>query len=108
MVAPQWHGLLTAVLGGLALMTQPRLEMIRGWEQAAPADAVALASHPACVKSRKKGRSLLLQAGHQEVTYCRMAGLAAAGSGYASQGYWRRQAMSDAEGGSRLVWVMPR
>lgn len=107
-VAPGWHALLSTVLGGLAVMTQPRLEMVRGWEEAAPADAVALASHPTCVKSRKKGRSQLLQAGFQEVSYCRMAGVAEAGTVYASQGYWRRQALSDAQGGSRLVWVMPR
>lgn len=107
-VEPQWHVLLTAVLNGLALMTQPRLEMLRGWEQTAPAEVVALASHPTCVKSRKKGRSLLLQAGHQEVSHCRMSGVAEAVDAYASQGYWRRQAVSDAQGGSRLVWVMPR
>ncbi|WP_089083173.1 hypothetical protein [Aquitalea magnusonii] len=107
-VAAEWHALLSTVLGGLAVMTQPKLEMLRGWEEAAPADAVALASHPTCAKSRKKGRSQLLQAGFQEVSYCRMAGVAEAGTGYANQGYWRRQALSDAQGGSRLVWVMPR
>lgn len=107
-VEPQWHALLSTVLSGLAVMTQPKLEMVRGWEQAAPADVVALASHPSCVKSRKKGRSQLLQAGFQEVSYCRMAGVAGSDTAYASQGYWRRQAVSDAQGGSRLVWVMPR
>ncbi|WP_240902461.1 hypothetical protein [Aquitalea denitrificans] len=107
-VAPEWHALLSTVLGGLAVMTQPKLEMVRGWEEAAPADVVALASHPGCVKSRKKGRSQLLQAGYQEVSYCRMNGVAASAAGYANQGYWRRQAVSDAQGGSRLVWVMPR
>ncbi len=107
-VAPEWHALLSTVLGGLAVMTQPRLEMVRGWEESAPADAVALASHPTCFKSRKKGRSQLLQAGFQEVSYCRMAGVAEAATVYTSKGYWRRQALSDAKGGSRLVWVMPR
>ncbi|NWK79996.1 hypothetical protein [Aquitalea sp. LB_tupeE] len=107
-VAPEWHALLAMVLGGLAVMTQPKLEMVCGWEEAAPAELVALASHPTCVKSRKKGRSQLLQAGFQEVSYCRMAGVADTGTAFASQGYWRRQALNDAQGGSRLVWVMPR
>ena len=107
-VAPQWQALLSTVVGGLAVMTQPKLEMVRGWEQAAPADVVALAGHPTCVKSRKKGRSQLLQAGFQEVSYCRMPGAGEADAPYVSQGYWRRQALTDMQGGSRLVWVMPR
>jgi hypothetical protein len=107
-VAPEWHALLSTVLGGLAVMTQPKLEMVRGWEEAAPADAVALASHPTCVKSRKKGPQPIVAgrfSGSQLLPHGRGG---RAGTAYASQGYWRRQALSDAQGGSRLVWVMPR
>ncbi|PXX50442.1 hypothetical protein [Aquitalea magnusonii] len=107
-VAAPWRGLLTAVLNGLALMTQPRLLLVRGWEGSAPSDSVALAMHPACAKSRQKGRSQLLQAGYQEVSYCRLDGVATLPGDYATPGYWRRQAVNDAQGGARLVWVMPR
>ena len=107
-VEAAWQPLLLAVLNTLALMTQPRLQLVRGWEAAAPEPALALAMHPSCAKSRQKGRSQLLKAGYQEVSYCRMDGVSLSMSDYASQGYWRRQALNDAQGGSRLVWVMPR
>lgn len=107
-VAAPWRGLLTAVLNGLALLTQPRLLLVRGWEGSAPPAGVALAMHPACAKSRQKGRSQLLQAGYQEVSYCRLDGVATLPGQYATAGYWRRQAINDAQGGARLVWVMPR
>lgn len=107
-VAAPWRGLLMAVLNGLALLTQPRLLLVRGWEGSAPPAGVALAMHPACAKSRQKGRSQLLQAGYQEVSYCRLDGVATLPGQYATAGYWRRQAINDAQGGARLVWVMPR
>lgn len=107
-VAAPWRGLLTAVLNGLALMTQPRLLLVRGWEGSAPSDSVALAMHPACAKSRQKGRSQLLQAGYQEVSYCRLDGVATLPGDYTTPGYWRRQSVNDTQGGARLVWVMPR
>ncbi|MGC0154522.1 hypothetical protein ACPRNU_18865 [Chromobacterium vaccinii] len=104
-VGGDWHGLLAAVLNGLAMMTQPKLLLSRGWEASAPAEWVAAAAHPSCAKTRQKARSQLLKGGFGEITFCRVDELAA-GAAYESQGYWRRQAGGG--GHSRLVWVAPR
>ena len=106
-VGETWQGLLTAVLNGLAMMTQPKLERVKGWEAGAPAEWVAAAGHPTCAKTRQKARSQLLKAGFGEITFCEVADLAA-GADYSSQGYWRRQALGGDKGHSRLVWVAPR
>ncbi|MEO9382755.1 hypothetical protein [Chromobacterium phragmitis] len=105
-VAEEWLSLLSSVLNGLAMMTQPRLELAKAWESAAPADWVADAAHPSCAKTRQKARSQLLKSGFGEVTFCRVADLV--GGEYASQGYWRRQAFGEEKANSRLVWVAPR
>ncbi len=106
-VDESWASLLTAVLNGLAMMTQPKLALSREWEAAAPPAWVADAAHPACAKTRQKGRSQLLKSGFSEVTFCRLEGLAAAES-YQTQGYWRRQTFGEDKAHSRLVWVAPR
>ncbi|MBT2868133.1 hypothetical protein JQK19_12865 [Chromobacterium violaceum] len=106
-VPDEWRALLSSVLNGLAMMTQPKLELSKGWEASAPAGWVADAAHPSCVKTRQKARSQLLKSGFGEVTFCRVAELAD-GAEYASQGYWRRQSFGADKAHSRLVWVAPR
>lgn len=101
-----WQPLLVAVLGGLAMMTQPKVLMARRWEAAAPADWVAESAVPDNAKRRQKARAQLLKAGFAEVSFCELPGLAEAHA-YASQGYWRRQGSED-KGYGRLVWVAPR
>ncbi|UTH73195.1 hypothetical protein [Chromobacterium sp. IIBBL 290-4] len=106
-VSQEWSALLSAVLNGLAMMTQPKLELERRWEAAAPAVWTEAAMHPTCVKTRQKGRSQLLKAGFGEVTFAKVADLAA-DADYGSQGYWRRQSFGEDKAHSRLVWVAPR
>jgi hypothetical protein len=105
-VGESWLGLLAAVLNGLAMMTQPRLERVKGWEAGAPVPWVAAAAHPSCAKTRQKARSQLLKGGFGEITFCRVADLEA--STYEGQGYWRRQSFGEGKAHSRLVWVAPR
>ncbi|OHX10176.1 hypothetical protein [Chromobacterium sphagni] len=106
-VGAAWQGLLAAVLNGLAMMTQPRLARVKGWEAGAPADWVAAAGHPSCAKTRQRARSQLLKAGFGEITFCRVEDLEAAAA-YQNQGYWRRQSFGEDKAHSRLVWVAPR
>ncbi|KMN34925.1 hypothetical protein VI26_13440 [Chromobacterium sp. LK1] len=106
-VAERWQPLLASVLNGLAMMTQPKLELELAWQAGAPQQWVEQAAAPSCVKTRQRGRSQLLKAGFSEVSYCRITELGAA-EAYATQGYWRRQAFGEAKANSRLVWVAPK
>ncbi|MGR2663449.1 hypothetical protein [Chromobacterium haemolyticum] len=106
-VAERWQALLAAVLNGLAMMTQPKLERELSWQSGAPESWVEQAGAPTCAKTRQRGRSQLLKAGFSEVSFCRIPELDAA-QAYATQGYWRRQAFGEAKANSRLVWVAPK
>ncbi|POZ60834.1 hypothetical protein [Chromobacterium alticapitis] len=106
-VAAEWHALLSSVLNGLAMMTQPKLNLSKEWEAAAPADWVAAATHPTCAKTRQKARGQLLKGGFGEITFCRVDELDEAAV-YEAQGYWRRQSFGEDKAHSRLVWVAPR
>ncbi|WP_019102827.1 hypothetical protein [Chromobacterium haemolyticum] len=106
-VAERWQALLAAVLNGLAMMTQPKLERELSWQSGAPESWVEQAGTPTCAKTRQRGRSQLLKAGFSEVSFCRIPELDAAQT-YATQGYWRRQAFGEAKANSRLVWVAPK
>ncbi|OHX18557.1 hypothetical protein BI343_07475 [Chromobacterium amazonense] len=106
-VAAEWNGLLASVLNGLAMMTQPKLKLVREWESAAPSEWVAAVAHPSCAKTRQKARGQLLKAGFGEITFCRVEDLPAQAE-YGAQGYWRRQSFGEDKAHSRLVWVAPR